>query len=110
MTDNKNEATPVKAIASNQSIETIPHQNGVVEFDPQKQVDQATIAAKALMTVVSQKKKKVEFNGEQYLEFEDWQTIAQFYNHTVGIEKTDMIEQAGKIIGFVAKAVLYHNG
>jgi hypothetical protein len=82
----------------------------IANFDPQKQVEQAKVAAQALMSVIQQKTKKVEFNGEQYLEFEDWQTIAQFYNHTVGIEKTETIEQNGKIIGFVAKATLYHNG
>lgn len=82
----------------------------ISNFDPQKQVEQAKIAAQALMSVINQKAKPVKFNGEQYLEFEDWQTIAQFYNHTVGIEKTEQIEEDGKIIGFVAKATLFHNG
>ncbi len=82
----------------------------VANFDPQKQVEQAKVAAQALMSVISQKAKPVKFNGEQYLEFEDWQTIAQFYNHTVGIDKTEQIEEDGKIVGFVAKALLYYNG
>lgn len=82
----------------------------IANFDPQKQVEQAKVAAQALMSVISQKAKPVKFNGEQYLEFEDWQTIAQFYNHTVGIEKTETIEEAGKIVGFMAKAILYYNG
>lgn len=98
------------AIEVKQSKEIIPQETQLVNFDPERQVEQATIAAKALMSVVSRKPKKVEFNGEQYLEFEDWQTIAQFYNHTVGIEWTKPIEEAGKIIGFEAKANLYHNG
>lgn len=92
------------------NTQIIPQETQLVNFDPEKQVEQATIAAKALMSVVSRKPKKVEFNGEQYLEFEDWQTIAQFYNHSVGIEWTKPIEEAGKVIGFEAKAILYHNG
>jgi len=104
--DEEKEPTPSKGLVPNN--QSLARQNGVVEFDPEKQVQQATIAAKALMTVVSQKSKKVQFNGEQYLEFEDWQTIAQFYNHTVGIEWTKPIEEAGKIIGFEAKAALYN--
>jgi hypothetical protein len=89
----------------NQSL-TQPVEN----FNPKLQVEQAKEAAQALMSVIQQKTKKVEFNGEQYLEFEDWQTIAQFYRHTVGIERTEKIEEGGKIIGFEAKAVLYYNG
>lgn len=46
---------------------------------PQLVLDEAKIAARALTDVISQKKKPVKFNGEQYLEFEDWLTIAKFY-------------------------------
>lgn len=93
---------------SNQSKSIVPQKNTEVQFDPETQVKQAEIAAKALMSVIQQKKKKVEFNGEQYLEFEDWQTIAQFYSHTTGIEWTRPIEEMGKIVGYEAKAVIYN--
>jgi len=43
----------------------------------------AMTAAKALMSVVSLKKRPVIMNGEQYLEFDDWQTCGQFYGYTV---------------------------
>lgn len=95
----------------NQAIQPVQENQVVIpaqEFNPVEQVKQAKVAAEALMSVIGQKAKPVKFNGEQYLEFEDWQTIAQFYNHTVGIEKTEQIEENGKIIGFVAKAVLYN--
>lgn len=46
---------------------------------PQAVVDEARIAARVLTDIIEQKKKPVKFNGEQYLEFEDWQTIGKFY-------------------------------
>ena len=49
---------------------------------PEEVLENAMTAAKALMTVVSLKKKPVIMNGEQYLEYEDWQTCGQFYGYT----------------------------
>lgn len=46
-------------------------------------LENARTAATALVTVLSNKKKPVIMNGEQYLEFEDWQTCGQFYGYTV---------------------------
>ena len=45
-------------------------------------VAQAKKAAQQLQNIVSQKAKPVKINGEQYLEFEDWQTIGSFYGIT----------------------------
>ena len=50
---------------------------------PEIILEQARTAAKALVSVLTGKKKKVIMNGEQYLEFEDWQTCGQFYNYGV---------------------------
>ena len=47
--------------------------------DPMTQLAEATDAAKALKDVLAKKKSPVMFNGEQYLEFEDWSTVASFY-------------------------------
>ena len=59
-------------------------QAGVGIFLPPEIVlENARTAAKALVSVVSQKKKPVIMNGEQYLEYEDWQTCGQFYGYTV---------------------------
>lgn len=78
-------------------------------IDPEKQVEFARRAATSLMAIMNSKKKKVEINGEQYLEFEDWQTIARFYNVTVGVEWTKEILREGKLMGFEAKATVYNS-
>ena len=41
-------------------------------------LDEAREAARVLRDVISQKDKPVIFNGQQYLEFEDWQTVGRF--------------------------------
>src|SRR3990167_8665236 len=71
--------------------------------EPAAVLAEAKKAAQALMTVVSQKKKPVIMNGEQYLEFEDWQTVARFYGLTVRVNRTNLIEIGGAR-GFEAMA------
>ncbi|MCR4433666.1 MAG: hypothetical protein NUV70_06430 [Caldiserica bacterium] len=46
---------------------------------PEVVLQEAQRAAQALQRVVAGKKKPVIFKGEQYLEFEDWQTVGKFY-------------------------------
>ncbi|MCR4433809.1 MAG: hypothetical protein NUV70_07160 [Caldiserica bacterium] len=46
---------------------------------PEIVLQEAQRAATALQRVVANKRKPVIFRGEQYLEFEDWQTVAKFY-------------------------------
>jgi hypothetical protein len=77
-------------------------------IDPDKQIEFASKAANALIKIMQNKPKKVIMNGEQYLEFEDWQTIARFYNVTAGVEWTKEIVREGKLFGFEAKAVVYN--
>lgn len=76
--------------------------------DPEKEIEFARRCANALLTVIQNKKKPVTLNGEQYIEFEDWQTIGRFYQHTVGIEWTKAISGKDKIIGYGARAVVYN--
>lgn len=64
---------------------------------------EARRAAVALADVVKNKNKPVVFNGEQYLEFEDWQTVARFYGLTARVTRTSPIEMAGAA-GFEAQA------
>ena len=71
---------------------------------PEEVLEEAKKAAKALGDVVRNKKKPVIMNGEQYLEFEDWQTVGRFYGVTAKIISTDFI-QYGEVQGFEAKAV-----
>ena len=64
--------------------ENTVQQNEIGIIIPPSQVlDNARTAAKALSDVISKKAKPVMMNGEQYLEFEDWQTVGQFYGYTV---------------------------
>lgn len=64
-------------------IATIEHGGQLVGIEnPDGVMDIAIRAAKTLAGVVSQKKKPVIMNGEQYLEYEDWQTLGQFYGVT----------------------------
>lgn len=71
--------------------------------DPQKIMDEAMRAAKVLKDVISRKPNPVKFNGEQYLEFEDWQTVGKFYGLTARIVDDHFIDLGG-VIGFEATA------
>lgn len=81
-----------------------------LEGDPEKVIEFASKAAKALTKIVAQKPKKVIIQGEQYLEFEDWQTIGRFYGATVGIEWTKLIQKENIVIGYEARAIVYLHG
>lgn len=80
----------------------------VVARDPQEVLAEAKKAAQALMTVVSQKKNPVIINKEQYLEFEDWQTVARFYGVTAKVVKTSLIDLGG-VKGYEATAEVIRN-
>jgi len=76
-------------------------------FDPEAQLEMAVRAAKALATVIAQKKKPVIINGEQYLEFEDWQTLGQFDGVVVRTGDAEPVEING-VQGAKAKAYLHN--
>jgi hypothetical protein len=82
---------------------------GEVRYDlsvarsPQQVVAEAMNAAKALAVIIKQKPKPIIMNGEQYLEFEDWQTCGKFYGVTSKVVSTEHIEIGGAK-GFLAKA------
>jgi len=71
---------------------------------PEQVIAEAKRAADELKRVVSSKPKKVTMNGEQYLEFEDWQTVGKFYGITAKVESTTFIDLGGAR-GFEARAV-----
>lgn len=80
--------------------------NALTQWKPPAAVlAEARLAAKELMEVIALKKNPVKFNGEQYLEFEDWQTCARFYGCTVKVESVTFTEYAG-VKGFEAVAVV----
>lgn len=70
---------------------------------PAKVLEEARQAAQALTDVISKKAKPVKFNGETYLEFEDWQTVARFYGITARARDTKFV-QYDKVSGFEASA------
>jgi len=76
---------------------------------PPEIIEEARLAATELQKVITTKKKKVVFNGEQYLEFEDWQLLGRFYSMTVQVKATDLISY-GNIQGFWARADLLQHG
>lgn len=83
----------------------------VLEGDPEKQLEFAHKAAKALMKVVESKPKKVIINGKQYLEYGSWQTLARFFGATAGVDWTKPITDAkGAVVGYEARAIVYQHG
>ncbi len=78
---------------------------------PVEVLENAKVAARALKDVLSTKPKKLILGGEQYLEYEDWQTVGQFYGYTVKTEDAVPVEVFG-VPGAKAKAYLieYHTG
>jgi len=75
--------------------------------EPCEVLAEAKKAADALIGVLSKKKNPVKFGGEQYLEFEDWQTLGKFYGLAVKIANTEPVNLEG-VIGFLARAEVVH--
>jgi hypothetical protein len=81
-----------------------------MENAPDAVLREAHAAAKALQDVISKKSKKVMMNGEQYLEFEDWQTLGRFYGITGMVDGEPEFVSLGDVQGFKASAVALHKG
>ncbi|MDI6868545.1 MAG: hypothetical protein QMD88_03110 [Coprothermobacterota bacterium] len=62
---------------------------------PEVVLQEAQKAASALQRVVAGKKRPVIFRGEQYLEFEDWQTVAKFYGFCARTLEAEPVEIFG---------------
>lgn len=75
-----------------------------IHREPTLVLEEAKKAAKALAQVIAGKKKPVIINNEQYLEFEDWMTVARFYEITAKVISTSPIS-FGDVQGFEARAV-----
>ena len=73
---------------------------------PKEQVEFGRNASLVLKDVVGKKEKKVIINNEQFLEFEDWQTLGRFYGYSVKTLEAEYIEIDG-IKGAKAKAVVF---
>lgn len=90
-------------------VAVIEEKDLTVVRTPEIVLSEAQRAARALADVVSKKKKPVIMNGEQYLEFEDWQTVGKFYDVTAYVVSTKPIE-IGDAKGFEARATAVKNG
>jgi hypothetical protein len=75
-----------------------------IHREPALVLEEAKKAARALAEVIAGKKKPVIINGETYLEFEDWMTIARFYGITAKVLSTSPIS-FGDVQGFEARSV-----
>jgi hypothetical protein len=75
-----------------------------MENAPTAVLDEARKAAAALQDVIAQKPKPVIMNGEQYLEFEDWQTLGRFYGITAQVDGDPAFVEFGAARGFKASA------
>lgn len=78
---------------------------------PELVLEEAHRAAKALKEVLDAKPKKVVFNEETYLEFEDWQTVGRFYGISPRVVSTQYVtygDVPAQIQGFEATAEAVH--
>lgn len=86
------------------------HDSLVVVRNPNTVLKEALKAAEALKRVIDAKPNKVRFNGETYLENEDWLTIARFYGVTSRIHSTKFVtfgEGEWAVQGWEATAEAY---
>lgn len=72
---------------------------------PEVVLIEAKKAAQALRDVIALKPRPVIMNGEQYLEFEDWQTVGRFYGVTAREDGDPEYVDMGGVHGFKASAV-----
>jgi hypothetical protein len=82
-----------------------------IQRAPEVVLEEARRAAKALADVLAAKPKKIIINDQQYLQFEDWQTLGRFYGVTAAARTTEYVE-FGNTTGFAAtaEALLVVNG
>jgi hypothetical protein len=71
---------------------------------------EAQRAAGALRDVIARKPRPVIMGGEQYLEFEDWQTLGRFYGITARVVGDPEFVTFGAARGFRASAEAVHRG
>jgi len=88
-------------------LEPVIQRDLILTREPSVILGEAKRASDALIEIISKKKKPVIFNGEQYLEFEDWQMVGKFYGLTAKVIETKYVNFDG-VKGFESKAVVIH--
>jgi len=64
-------------------------------LDPDVSIAEARHAARAIMGVLATKKKKIFFNGEQYMAVEDWVLLGRWYGVTAQVVTTEPVSICG---------------
>src|SRR3989339_368873 len=101
--------TAIKTVTpTNTKMVTLPSSLG--QQAPDQVLEFAHKAAMALMQVIASKPKKTVIRGEQYLCFEDFQTLGRFYGVTAGIEWCKTTTNEKRAFGYEARSVAYHAG
>lgn len=80
---------------------------GLLAQKPGEALAQAGEAAAALKAVIAMKPKPVIINGQQYLELEDWQTVARFYGLAARVVSTALVHLEN-VMGWEATADVVH--
>ncbi len=80
---------------------------GLLAQKPSEALAQAGEAAQALKAVIAMKPKPVIINGQQYLELEDWQTIARFYGLAARVTGSSLVH-IESVMGWEATADVVH--
>ncbi len=88
-----------------QSIAIVDSEQLALQREPKLILAEAKRAADALQEIIKGKKKPVVFNGEQYVEFEDWQVLGKFYGLFAKVVDTQPVDFNG-VTGFKARAVI----
>jgi len=85
--------------------ENVTVQEIIISRPPEAVLEEARKAATALKDIISKKLNPIVINNEQYLEFEDWQTVGRFYGLTVRVESTNFL-QVNDTTGYEASAIV----
>lgn len=83
-----------------------PSQQLAVQRPPDKVIEEAMKAAKALQDIIEKRPDKVVFNNKTYLTFDDWQTLGRFWGYTVMEDGDPEPVTMGDVSGFKASSVV----
>lgn len=86
-------------------IPALHTQVAVTQVNPRTVIANASEAARALVEAMASKLDKVMMGGKRYIEVDDWQVVARFYNCSITIV-SDRFVRFGDAEGFEATAAL----
>ena len=93
------------------STEVTKREVAPLYYAPDEVIASAKEVSEKLKALVESKPAKVVIHGEQYLEFEDWQTLGQFYGVAVTTGEAMPVEVEGvKGARAVAKLISFRTG